>query len=322
MIYQKESLPNYIDCQLTDDLIFGDFMTGREESIATTELAFTPTTLARFQNTLSELNNDLALSASSGQRSCDQLVTSANQSDYSDDDDDDDEDTCSQDSNSNMTNSRKRKAQPEYITMTAVGTLPGTTDQRPPRKLPGPRPKRTLEEMSPIEAERRKRRRERNKNAAAKCRQRRLEQTNELLNETEELEQEALRMEREIASLRRQKNQLEFVLDSHKSSCKALQLLAAPQVNLIHSVKPEVKRVSVTQPSTTGQVGRPNTLPISHPLTTCPSSINSLTTTDSFSMFSFDPITSMSGLTPMLSSAADLNSPSAFIMLSPSTLLA
>jgi len=320
MIYQKESLPNFVDSQLTDDMIFSDFMNVMEESIVTTDLAFTPTTLRKFQNTFSELNNDLALSAAADQcSSSGQHLMSPNQSDDSDFDDDSSQASSS---NSNMVNDRKRKIVPEYITMARVTAGSSSTDQRPPRKLPGPRPKRTLEEMTPIEAERRKRRRERNKNAASKCRQRRLEQTNELLNETDELEQEAMKLEREIASLRRQKAQLEYVLDSHKSTCKAVPFLTAqPQLDIARSIKLESKPAVPSQP-TTSQVFRPNSLPISQPMTTSQSNIsNVLTTMDSFSMFTFDPITSMSGLTPMLSSVADMNSPSAFVLLSPSTLL-
>jgi hypothetical protein len=311
MIYQKESLQNFGDAQFMDELIFSEFMTVGEESVGTTSLAFTPTTLTRMQNAFCDLNNDLAVAhcSSSGQP-----FSNGNQSDSSDFDDDD----SSQDSNSMMANSRKRKMSSESITMTTNGAV----EQKPPRKLPGPRPKRTLEEMTPIEAERRKRRRERNRNAATKCRQRRLEQTNELLNETEQLEQEALKLEREIANLRRQKNQLEFVLESHKSTCKAaVPLLIVPQAASAQAVKYEAKPAAPPV-STISHVNRPNSLPISLAVATSKNSMNSATTTDSFSMFSFDPITTMSGLTPMLSSVADLESPNAFILLSPTTLLA
>jgi hypothetical protein len=50
-----------------------------------------------------------------------------------------------------------------------------------PRQLPGPKSSRRIEDMTPEEINRRQRRRERNKAAAARCRQRRLDLTNQLL---------------------------------------------------------------------------------------------------------------------------------------------
>ena len=50
------------------------------------------------------------------------------------------------------------------------------------RRLPGPRRHYKDEKLSPVESERRRVRRERNKLAAAKCRQRRVDQTNTLVN--------------------------------------------------------------------------------------------------------------------------------------------
>jgi len=49
------------------------------------------------------------------------------------------------------------------------------------RQLPGPKARRRLEDMTPEEINRRQRRRERNKAAAARCRQRRVDLTNQLL---------------------------------------------------------------------------------------------------------------------------------------------
>jgi len=70
------------------------------------------------------------------------------------------------------------------------------------------------------ERDRRLMRRERNKVAAAKCRQRRVDQTNTLLNETEELEDEKNNLENEIQTLQQQKEQLEFLLKAHRPLCK------------------------------------------------------------------------------------------------------
>ncbi|KAJ8308296.1 hypothetical protein KUTeg_013170 [Tegillarca granosa] len=75
--------------------------------------------------------------------------------------------------------------------------------------------------LSPEEADRRKIRRERNKVAAAKCRQRRVDHTNRLVEETEKLEEEKGNLEVEIQSLQQQKDQLEFILQAHRPLCKA-----------------------------------------------------------------------------------------------------
>ncbi|XP_045176668.1 fos-related antigen 1-like isoform X2 [Mercenaria mercenaria] len=76
------------------------------------------------------------------------------------------------------------------------------------------------DEISPEEAARRNLRRERNKVAAAKCRQRRVDHTNRLLNETDKLEAEGQAIEQEIQALQQEKDQLEFILQAHNPICK------------------------------------------------------------------------------------------------------
>nr|KAG5710740.1 hypothetical protein BaRGS_035142 [Batillaria attramentaria] len=76
------------------------------------------------------------------------------------------------------------------------------------------------EKLSPEEEERRRVRRERNKLAAAKCRQRRVDHTNTLVEETEKLEAEKSDLENEIHTLQQQKDQLEFILQAHVPICK------------------------------------------------------------------------------------------------------
>ncbi|KAM9290571.1 protein FosB-like [Gastrophryne carolinensis] len=94
---------------------------------------------------------------------------------------------------------------------------PGPEGSRPPRS----RTKRAREEaLTPEEEEKRRVRRERNKLAAAKCRNRRRELTDRLQSETDLLEEEKSTLEAEIDELRRQKEQLEFALMSHRLSCK------------------------------------------------------------------------------------------------------
>lgn len=116
--------------------------------------------------------------------------------------------------------------------------LPGTSYSSPSGATYGPNPppttsgqegtrptrargKRTREEaLTPEEEEKRRVRRERNKLAAAKCRNRRRELTDRLQNETDLLEEEKSSLEAEIDELRRQKEQLEFALLSHRPGCK------------------------------------------------------------------------------------------------------
>lgn len=88
------------------------------------------------------------------------------------------------------------------------------------RRPTGPRKERNNEMLPPDEVEKRSVRRERNKQAAAKCRQRRVEQTNVLINETENLEEEKAELETEIQNLQQQKEQLQFLLEAHKPACK------------------------------------------------------------------------------------------------------
>ncbi|XP_076313776.1 protein c-Fos-like [Tachypleus tridentatus] len=89
-----------------------------------------------------------------------------------------------------------------------------------PRGTGGRKP--TNEEVSPEEEERRKIRRERNKLAAARCRKRRLDHTNNLVKETEYLETKRLALQNELQILKSQKEELDFLLTAHKATCKLL----------------------------------------------------------------------------------------------------
>jgi len=88
------------------------------------------------------------------------------------------------------------------------------------RRPTGPRKEKRSDLMSPEEQMKKAQRRERNKVAAAKCRQRRVDQTNVLINETENLEEEKSQLENEIQTLQQQKEQLEFLLNAHRPMCK------------------------------------------------------------------------------------------------------
>jgi len=105
-------------------------------------IVFTPTTLATMESTLSAFENELTQSSD-----C-----------FSDDDD----------------SSSEWQQQ-------SVGQLTNIGQANTTRRLPGPKSSIRTEDMSSEEIRRRDRRRERNKLAAARCRQRRFDITEQLL---------------------------------------------------------------------------------------------------------------------------------------------
>ncbi|XP_033337275.1 transcription factor kayak isoform X1 [Megalopta genalis] len=95
-----------------------------------------------------------------------------------------------------------------------------TQPQQPARRnMGGRRPTRTIG-MTPEEEERRQIRRERNKMAAARCRKRRMDHTNALLEETEGLEQKKQNLQEEIHQLQQAKEELEYILEAHRAVCR------------------------------------------------------------------------------------------------------
>ncbi|GFS19418.1 proto-oncogene c-Fos [Elysia marginata] len=123
-----------------------------------------------------------------------------------------------------------------------IVTSMGTINAAPQRKYTR---RNKDEKLPPEEEERRRVRRERNKLAAAKCRQRRVDHTNELVEETEELERVQSELEQEIANLQQEKDQLEFILQAHQPVCKVAHrhlAVAAAQV------KVKVERPSLSPP--------------------------------------------------------------------------
>ncbi|XP_051170519.1 transcription factor kayak isoform X2 [Leptopilina boulardi] len=129
------------------------------------------------------------------------------------------------------------------------------------RNMGGRRPTRTIG-MSPEEEERRQVRRERNKMAAARCRKRRMDHTNSLLEETEGLEQKKQSLQDEINQLKQAKDELEFILEAHRSVCR---LRASSPLD----IKPVIKNDEnhFIQPAKRDPIGalrpnRPNSLPV------------------------------------------------------------
>jgi len=74
------------------------------------------------------------------------------------------------------------------------------------------------ETLSPDEKERLRIRRQRNKEAAARCRKRRVDQTNGLQAEVDQWMEKKRIMEDEIVQLKREKDELEFILTQHCQS--------------------------------------------------------------------------------------------------------
>ncbi|XP_059354396.1 cyclic AMP-dependent transcription factor ATF-3-like [Carassius carassius] len=74
-------------------------------------------------------------------------------------------------------------------------------------------------ETIPEENERRKRRRERNKIAAAKCRNKKKETTDNLQMESEKLESINAELKAQIEELKNQKQQLVYMLNLHRPTC-------------------------------------------------------------------------------------------------------
>ncbi|KAJ9590400.1 hypothetical protein L9F63_016561 [Diploptera punctata] len=106
------------------------------------------------------------------------------------------------------------QSRPSVVTAPTVSTTATTR-----RNMGGRRPTKN-NGISPEEEERRRVRRERNKMAAARCRKRRLDHTNALLQETEGLEQKKQGLQQEIQQLQMQRDELEFLLEAHKSCCR------------------------------------------------------------------------------------------------------
>ncbi|XP_077522685.1 transcription factor kayak isoform X3 [Amblyomma americanum] len=96
---------------------------------------------------------------------------------------------------------------------------------KPARTGGGRRPNRS-EKLSPEEEERRRVRRERNKLAAARCRKRRMDHTNSLIQETEGLAEARNKLQKDLATLKHEKENLEFILEAHKATCKILHFKA------------------------------------------------------------------------------------------------
>jgi len=105
--------------------------------------------------------------------------------------------------------------------------------------------KRKAEEdlMDPEEDEKRSMRRNRNRLAAAKCRQKRLDQIETLQVEVTNWEKKNRSLEEEVAALKADKEELQYILAAHRSNC-SLQVKVEPA-----AATEEESPVFVVQPS-------------------------------------------------------------------------
>ncbi|XP_015927640.1 fos-related antigen 1 [Parasteatoda tepidariorum] len=172
------------------------------------------------------------------------------------------------------------------------------------------------DKLSPEEEERRRIRRERNKLAAARCRKRRMELTSNLMNETDGLEERRSLLQNEIHMLTLQKEELEFILEAHKSTCKLH--LHSSKNNKSVDVKPNVNRLK--------PYNRPNSLPLSSSFNSnnenkSPSdALNSVLNTPSNGLFQFESLMDNSATSCVISSCSGQQRSSSSDLSSPDTI--
>merc|ERR1712241_618704 len=119
--------------------------------------------------------------------------------------------------------------------------------------------KRKVEEdmLDPEEDAKRKMRRNRNRLAAAKCRQKRLDQISELQVEVTNWERRNRSLEEEVAALREEKEELQYILAAHRTYCtlqvKVEQVTVKPQRPVSLSLTPvtvkNIEGVPIDTPS-------------------------------------------------------------------------
>merc|ERR1712110_1342859 len=113
--------------------------------------------------------------------------------------------------------------------------------------------KRKAEEdlMDPEEDEKRSMRRNRNRLAAAKCRQKRLDQIETLQVEVNNWEKKNRSLEEEVAALKADKEELQYILSAHRSTC-SLQVKVEPATEeespVFVEVQPSMETVKPQRP--------------------------------------------------------------------------
>merc|ERR1719187_1076855 len=95
------------------------------------------------------------------------------------------------------------------------------------------------EDLCPEEEERRRIRRERNKLAAARCRKRRVDQTETLSREVEGWEEKKRLLQEEISALQAEREELQFILAAHATQCRRAEDQQQPAGPRVIAVKEE-----------------------------------------------------------------------------------
>lgn len=118
----------------------------------------------------------------------------------------------------------------------------------------GGRRARNAPNLTPAEEEKRKVRRERNKLAAARCRKRRVDQTNELTQKVNQLESEKKRLETDLEDLKAEKDGLEYLLQEHAPTCRLNAIAAsgpllAAAAATVDVKPPKFKLPQIAQPA-------------------------------------------------------------------------
>merc|ERR1712088_424687 len=103
-----------------------------------------------------------------------------------------------------------------------------------------PPPSFELLHPTSTEEERRRMRRERNKLAAARCRKRRVDQTETLQEEVNLWVGKKKALQEQIQQLQEEKNQLAFILEAHKSVCSRVSSESALDVKPTTTAEPRV----------------------------------------------------------------------------------
>ncbi|XP_076359621.1 uncharacterized protein LOC143252006 [Tachypleus tridentatus] len=223
------------------------------------------------------------------------------------------------------------KQEPEFVVSSLTSSsdisCSTTVKYNGSKNTGGRKPKN--DQLPPEEEERMRLRRERNKLAAARCRKRRLDHTNSLLKETEGLEEKHQTLQSEIQLLTLQKEELQFLLDAHKATCKLKK-------NSNKNVEPQEHKLSNSRYNRvfehnnleglrTKNIQRPTSLPISSSFTN-PAGISITTPSggilnlDSWLEYGTGLTPVSSGLTPVISSCSEQQRSSKTDLSSPDTL--
>ena len=143
---------------------------------------------------------------------------------------------------SNMSNSTGRNSASTYSDIENRKATAGRKKTKKGRKVQMYDPE---DDLSPEEKERLYTRRQRNKEAAARCRKRRVDQTNTLQVEVDKWQGKKIALENEIRALTTQREELEFLLASHcQTAAEGLCVLGGLRRRITTPAQIVVRRAS------------------------------------------------------------------------------